>query len=156
MSEADPIRAEDFVADPHLDDDDQLKSVFVRQVFDAVEAGEDERVRELVSPLHPADIADLFEQAPSELRSDLAASLAGLLDGDVIAELNDHVREELIDTLDPREVADIASELETDDAVAIIEDMEEEDQRAVLRELSRTIVRQSRKRFPIPRSPPAG
>lgn len=136
MSEADPIRAEDFVADPHLDDDDQLKSVFVRQVFDAVEAGDDERVRELVSPLHPADIADLFEQAPSELRSDLAASLAGLLDGDVIAELNDHVREELIDTLDPREVADIASELETDDAVAIIEDMEEEDQRAVLRELS--------------------
>ncbi|MBK6297698.1 MAG: magnesium transporter [Sphingomonadales bacterium] len=78
----------------------------------------------------------MFEQAPSELRSDLAASLAGLLDGDVIAELNDHVREELIDTLDPREVADIASELETDDAVAIIEDMEEEDQRAVLRELS--------------------
>lgn len=136
MSEADPIRPEDLVADPHLDEDDQLKSAFVRQVFDAVEAGEDERVRELVSPLHPADIADLFEQAPSELRSDLAASLAGLLDGDVIAELNDHVREELIDTLDPREVADIASELETDDAVAIIEDMEEEDQRAVLRELS--------------------
>lgn len=136
MSEADPIRTEDFVADPHLDEDDQLKSAFVRQVFDAVEEGEDERVRELVSPLHPADIADLFEQAPSELRTAFAASLAELLDGDVIAELNDHVREELIDTLDPREVADIASELETDDAVAIIEDMEEEDQRAVLRELS--------------------
>lgn len=136
MSEADPIRPEELVADPHLDEDDQLKSAFVRQVFDAVEAGEDERVRELVSPLHPADIADLFEQAPSELRSDFAASLADLLDSDVIAELNDHVREELIDTLDPREVADIASELETDDAVAIIEDMEEEDQRAVLRELS--------------------
>ena len=102
----------------------------------APKLSEDERVRELVSPLHPADIADLFEQAPSDLRSDLAKSLADLLDGDVIAELNDHVREELIDTLDPREVADIASELETDDAVAIIEDMEEEDQRAVLRELS--------------------
>ena len=136
MSEADPIRPDVLLVDTHLDEDDHLKSVFVRQVFDAVEAGEDERVRELVSPLHPADIADLFEQAPSELRSDLAASLANLLDGDVISELNDHVREELIDTLDPNEVADIASELETDDAVAIIEDMEEEDQRAVLRALS--------------------
>ena len=136
MSEADPIRLEAILADPHLDEDDHLKSAFIRQVFDLVEAGEDERVRELVSPLHPADIADLFEQAPSELRSALAASLANLLDGDVIAELNDHVREELIDTLDPNEVADIASELETDDAVAIIEDMEEEDQRAVLRALS--------------------
>ena len=136
MSEADPIRLEAILADPHLDEDDQLKSAFIRQVFDLVESGEDERVRELVSPLHPADIADLFEQAPSELRSALAASLANLLDGEVIAELNDHVREELIDTLDPNEVADIASELETDDAVAIIEDMEEEDQRAVLRALS--------------------
>ncbi len=136
MSESDPIRPDVLLVDPHLDEDDHLKSVFVRQVFDAVEAGEDERVRELVSPLHPADIADLFEQAPSELRSALAASLANLLDGDVISELNDHVREELIDTLDPNEVADIASELETDDAVAIIEDMEEEDQRAVLRALS--------------------
>ena len=136
MSEADPIRLEAILADPHLDEDDQLKSAFIRQVFDLVESGEDERVRELVSPLHPADIADLFEQAPSELRSALAASLANLLDGEVIAELNDHVREELIETLDPNEVADIASELETDDAVAIIEDMEEEDQRAVLRALS--------------------
>ena len=80
MSEADPIRTEDFVADPHLDEDDQLKSAFVRQVFDAVEAGADERVRELVSPLHPADIADLFEQAPSELRRAFAASLAELLE----------------------------------------------------------------------------
>ena len=136
MSEADPIRPDVVLVDPHLDEDDHLKSVFVRQVFDAVEAGENERVRELVSPLHPADIADLFEQAPSDLRSALAASLANLLDSDVIAELNEHVREELIDTLDPNEVADIASELETDDAVAIIEDMEEEDQRAVLRALS--------------------
>ena len=136
MSEADPIRPEELAVDPHLDEDDQLKSNFVREVFDAVAAGEDERVRELVSPLHPADIADLFEQAPSDLRAALADSLADLLDGDVIAELNDHVREELIDTLDPHEVADIASELETDDAVAIIEDMEEEDQRAVLRALA--------------------
>lgn len=136
MSESDPTRPDMLLADPHLDEDDHLTSVFVRQVFDAVEAGEDERVRELVSPLHPADIADLFEQAPSDLRTAFAASLANLLDGDVISELNDHVREELIDTLDPNEVADIASELETDDAVAIIEDMEEEDQRAVLRALS--------------------
>lgn len=136
MSEADPIRPEDLVVERHLDEDDHLKSDFVRDVLVAVEDGDDERVRTLVSPLHPADIADLFEQAPSGQREELAAALASLLDSDVIAELNEHVREELIDTLDPHEVADIASELETDDAVAIIEDMEEEDQRAVLRALS--------------------
>jgi magnesium transporter len=62
--------------------------------------------------------------------------LGSLLDSDVIAELNEHVREALIDTLDPGQVADIAAELDTDDAVAIIEDLEEDEQRAVLRALA--------------------
>jgi magnesium transporter len=136
MSEIDPVRADALVADSRLDEDNHLKSDFVRDVLDAAEAGDNDRVRELVSPLHPADIADLFEQAPSDQREALAEALADLLDGDVIAELNDHVREELIDTLEPHEVADLAADMETDDAVAIIEDMEEDDQRAVLRALS--------------------
>jgi magnesium transporter len=49
--------------------------------------------------------------------------------------MNGHVREDVIDELDPRQVADLAGEMETDDAVAMIEDMEEDEQRAVLREL---------------------
>ena len=49
--------------------------------------------------------------------------------------MNEWVREELIDELEPHEVAEIAGELETDDAVALIEDLEEEEQRAVLRAL---------------------
>ncbi|MEO5866653.1 MAG: magnesium transporter, partial [Sphingomonas sp.] len=52
---------------------------------------------------------------------------------DVFAEMNDYVREDLIDALEPHEVADIAAELDTDDAVAIIEDMDADDQREVLR-----------------------
>jgi magnesium transporter len=136
MSENELVPTTEPAAESRFDEDDHLKSAFVREVFDAVRAGQDDRVQALVSPLHPADIADLFEQAPSGERAALAAALADLLDGDVIAELNDHVREELIDTLDPHQVANIASELETDDAVAIIEDMEEDDQRAVLRALS--------------------
>ena len=119
-----------------LDEDDRLKPRFVSDVLAALNAGQDEEVRSLVGPLHPADIADLFELTPTGQREALARSLADLFDGDVIAELNDHVREELIDTLEPQQVADFAAELETDDAVAMIEDMEEEDQRAVLRALS--------------------
>ena len=88
-----------------------------------------------VEPLHPADLADLFELIDSDDRRALAAAIADMLDGDVLAEMNEHVREELIDALDPRQVADIAGEMETDDAVAMIEDLEEDEQRAVLREL---------------------
>ena len=116
-----------------LDEDDRLKPEYVRAVLDAVEAGDDEAARALVDPLHPADIADLFELTPHEDRAALARAVTDLLDGDVFAEMNDYVREDLIDALEPHEVADIAAELDTDDAVAIIEDMEPEDQREVLR-----------------------
>ena len=49
-----------------MDDDDRLRPDFVRQVIACVEAGDDEGTRDLVSPLHPADIADLFELAPQD------------------------------------------------------------------------------------------
>ena len=118
-----------------LDEDDRLKPEFVRAVLDAVDRGDDEGARSLVEPLHPADIADLFELTPGESRTDLARAITDLLDGDVFAEMNDYVRESLMDALDPREIADIAAELDTDDAVAIIEDMDADDQREVLRAL---------------------
>jgi len=135
MSEADPIHDLDAEPETQLDRDDRLRPEFVRAVLDAVEAGDPEAARTLVDPLHPADIADLFELTPSDERAALARALADLLDGDVFAEMNDYVREALIDALEPHQVADIASELDTDDAVAIIEDMEEDDQKAVLRAL---------------------
>jgi len=117
------------------DEDDRLRPGFVREVIDRAEAGDAEGARALVEPLHPADIADLFELVDSDERRALAAALADMLDGDVLAEMNDWVREELLDALEPHQVAELAGELETDDAVAIIEDMEEEEQRAVLRAL---------------------
>ncbi|MBJ7500400.1 MAG: magnesium transporter, partial [Sphingopyxis sp.] len=119
-------------AETELDEDDRLKPEFVRDVIDLAEAGEGEAARERVGRLHPADIADLFELARTDERPMLAAVLGDMLSADVLAEMNDYVREELIDLLAPEQVAELASELDTDDAVAIIEDMEEDEQQAVL------------------------
>ena len=125
----------DTQPETQLDRDDHLRPEFVRAVLDAVEQGDDEGARALVEPLHPADIADLFVLTPQEDRAALARAVTDLLGGDVFAEMNDYVREDLIDALEPHQVADLASELDTDDAVAIIEDMDEDEQRAVLRAL---------------------
>ncbi|WP_174296915.1 magnesium transporter [Sphingomonas bacterium] len=119
--------------DSQLDRDDRLRPDFVRKVLDAVEAGDAAAARMLVEPLHPADIADLFELTPADERADLAQAIAGQLDADVFAEMNDYVREALIDALTATQVADIASELDTDDAVAIIEDLDADEQLQVLR-----------------------
>ena len=133
MSETDLHEAP--AAETQLDEDDRLRPEFVRDVIARVEAGDSEGARDLCGPLHPADLADLFELVPAEMRSPLAVALGEMFDGDVLAEMNDHVREGVIDGLDAAQVADIASELDTDDAVAIIEDMDDADQAAVLRAL---------------------
>lgn len=133
MSETDGEILDSSAAEKLHDEDDRLKSSFVDAVIECVEQGDTDGARALVSPLHPADIADLFELAPQEMRRPIASAISDLLDGDVFAEMNEWVRDELIDALAPHEVAEIATQLETDDAVAIIEELEEEDQRAVLR-----------------------
>ena len=46
--------------------------------------------------------------------------------------MNDYVREGLLDEMEPQQVADIAGQLETDDAVALIEDLDRDEQQAVL------------------------
>ena len=118
-----------------FDEENRLKAEFVRNVHDALAAGDNDRVYELVEPLHPADIADLFELTEHEDRLPLARAIGDMMSVDVIAELNDHVRELLVEELPAEIVADIAEQLETDDAVAMIEDLDEEDQQAVLAEM---------------------
>ena len=140
MSEIDEETAAHAPAQPATrashDREDRLTPEFVGAVIQHVEADEVEAARELVAPLHPADIADLFELAPAEARRPLAAALAEMLDGDVLSEMNEWVRDDLIDALAPHQVAEIATQLDTDDAVAIIEELDADDQREVLRALA--------------------
>src|SRR5436190_6669278 len=139
MSESDHIAAapleESGAANPIMDNETRLRPEFVDRVLDAVEAGDDETARRLVAPLHPADVADLIELARSDEREGLVKALAGIISPDVLAEMNDYVREGLLDEMEPQQVADIAGQLETDDAVALIEDLDEDEQQAVLQRM---------------------
>jgi magnesium transporter len=135
VSESEQIAAappQDSTPNQVMDEETRLRPEFVDRVLDAVEAGDDETARELVRPLHPADVADLIELARADEREGLVKALAGIVSPDVLAELNDYVREDLLDELEPQQVADIAAQLETDDAVALIEDLDRDEQQAVL------------------------
>jgi magnesium transporter len=118
-----------------LDEDNRLNREFVDRVLVAIEQGDLEEAQRLVAPMHEADIADLFELTPSDKRGSLAVGIGDLMSAEVLAEVNDYVREDIIDALPAGQLADLAGQLDTDDAVAIIEDMEEDEQRAVLAEL---------------------
>jgi len=118
-----------------LDAENTLKPEFVRRVRESLEAGENDAVYGMVEGLHPADIADLFELLDSDDRPALALAISDLMGSEVYAELNDYVREDIVEQLPAETVADIAEQLDTDDAVAMLEDLDEEDQQAVLAEM---------------------
>jgi magnesium transporter len=128
-------RPDDRIDDERHDEDNRLKPEFVRSVREAIEEGDPARAYQLVEPLHPADIADLFELLDSGERPRLATAITDLMTGEVIAELNDYVREDMMEALPPEAVAEIAEQLDTDDAVQLIEDLEPADQAAVLAEM---------------------
>ena len=110
----------------------RLNRAFVAEVNAAVASGDDEAARALVGPLHPADVADLFAVIAESERAPLARAIGDLLDAEVVAELDDYVREDVLAALSPAAVADVVTQLDTDDAVAVIEDLEEDEQRVVL------------------------
>lgn len=134
-ADLDQLERDDAAQDTRLDDDNRLKPDFVREVEDALETGDDGAVYDLVEPLHPADVADLFELLERDERRLLAAAVTDLMTAEVVAELNDYVREDMIEALDPEAAAAITEQLDTDDAVQLIEDLDEDDQRAILAEL---------------------
>ncbi|MDE0984537.1 MAG: magnesium transporter [Yoonia sp.] len=104
----------------------------VADVMSAVETGQSVYVDALLDPLHPADVAHLIELIDSRQRRDLLSVWKGGMDGDVLSELDEKLREEVIESLAPDEFAEAVRELETDDVVDLVEYLDEEQQEAAL------------------------
>ena len=118
----------------------------VASVLDAVQAGDKEKLSQLMEPMHAADIADLLEQIDSGDRHDLIALYGWEFDGEILSELDESIREEVIDILNPKVLADAVRELESDDVVDLLEDLEVPQQEVILdalEESDRAAVEQS-------------
>ncbi|SMY08555.1 magnesium transporter [Flavimaricola marinus] len=119
-------------------DDFGLPARLFDDVLDAIEAGDAVAIDALFEPLHAADIADLFEQIDQRDRRSLLALWKGGMDGEILSELDDNLREEIIAALAPADLALAMRELESDDVVDLVEDLDEAQQEQVLASLDAT------------------
>ncbi|MEM1401262.1 MAG: magnesium transporter, partial [Pseudomonadota bacterium] len=96
-----------------------------KNVEDALDGGKAGDVEALIEPLHSADIADLLEQLSHENRRSLVAILRPQLpqEPEFLSYLDGDVREDVLEILNPDEVAGALSELDSDDALELIEDL---------------------------------
>ena len=109
-----------------------LTTALVRAVRDAVKRDDRNRLQELLSPLHSADLADLIERLRGDERQHLVAMAGEIVSGEVLAFIEDDVREAILGQLDTRDVAKAISDLDTDDAVAVLEDLDLPQQREII------------------------
>lgn len=115
-----------------LDDVYALDTGLVEKVLVTVEAGSQPDLLLLFEDLHQADIADLLEQISVEERRRLIRLWGDHVDGEVLTELEEGVRNEIMDETPDTVLAEAVKVLETDDVVYLVEDLEQPQQEKLL------------------------
>ena len=104
------------------------------------------RLRMLMDPLHPADKADLLERISTDEIQILVSQYGNEFDPEILPYLDEEVREDVVEMLDPDVLAASLPELDSDDVVTIAEELEPEeldDALAALPARDRVLVEQS-------------
>ena len=101
-------------------------------VLSALASGNRINLTEVLEPLHPADIADLIEQLSTTDRARFIRLYDKEFYGEILAEIDEHIREDVISELKPDVLAKAVRGLESDDVVDLVEDLEEEQKETIL------------------------
>jgi magnesium transporter len=135
MLDEQDIAARPASASAIRDEDGAIRQAFVEQADRAIEAGDAGALRALVVDLHEADLGDLIEALEPERRPRLIELLGREFDFTALTEVDDTIREEILEELSPAIVAEGVRELNSDDAVTILQDLDKEDQEQILEQL---------------------
>lgn len=136
----------DVMAAPSEDSGYVLERKDVSAILYAVDIEDRAQLTKLMEPLHAADIADLLEQINAFDRTRLIRLYDREFDGEILTELDEAIREEVIGVLKPAVLADAVRELDSDDVVDLIEDLDDAQQEQILGALEdgdRAMVEQS-------------
>jgi magnesium transporter len=120
---------------PPRDEDGRLSEDFVAGVAAAIAAADTARLRDVVGDLHEADVGELIEALEPDLRPVLIELMGADFDFTALVEVDDSVRDDILEELPSATVAEGVRELDSDDAVYLLEDLDSEDRAEILDQL---------------------
>ncbi|MCK5824991.1 MAG: magnesium transporter [Ichthyobacteriaceae bacterium] len=114
----------------------EITSAYIEELIDNIDSKNNQKIKELIVPLHTADVADVFD----ELDLDQAMYMLELVDDEyipeIIVELEEDVRERILNRLPSKRIAsEVISDLETDDAADIIGELSDAKRQEVISEI---------------------
>lgn len=113
-------------------DNGEIRSEFIEAITAAIAAEDEGYLRSEIAELHEADLGDLIAALAPEDRVRLVELTGTDFDFSALNEVDDAVREEILEELEPETVAEGVRELESDDAVELLEGLDEKDQEEIL------------------------
>lgn len=113
----------------------KISNEFIQEIESLIAIKNESEIINKLEDIHFADIAELM----NELRGEDAGYLFKILDSEVsseiLLELDDEVREKILNNLSAKEIAEELDEMDTDDAVDIISELPQEMKDEVILEL---------------------
>ena len=114
----------------------EINKTVIDSIQELIESGADNKLRVKLKDFHYADIAEIIY----ELSTDQGIYLIKLLDSEktseALAEVDENIRERILEKLSVKEIAEEISELDSDDAADLIAELSEDRQERVMSEIS--------------------
>lgn len=121
----------------------EKKSVEREVLQSVLQTERDTDLRLALADLHPADIADVLESIPLGQRKRVFAQIDDALIGEVLIEVSEGVRHNLLKNLDSQSLIAAAKTLDTDDVADLIPDLPDE----IIAEMLFAMDKQDRRRL---------
>lgn len=110
----------------------QLTSEFLENIEQLIARKDRNAIRESFEDFHFADVAEILEELDSEDATYLINSLESVLTSEALMEVDDDVRERILDRLSPKEIARELNEMDTDDAADVFSELDASIQKKVI------------------------
>src|SRR3712207_3076406 len=117
------------------DEEGELNAEFVDARADDIDASDADLLQRLDEDFHESEMGDLLEALAPEHRHRLIDLLGSSFDYAALTEVDEAVREEILEELETATVAEGVRELDSDDAVTILESLDDEEKAEVLDQL---------------------
>ena len=105
-------------------------------IKELINKGSDVRLRKRLKDLHYADIAEVIYELSTEQATYLVKLLDSEKTADALAEVDEDIRERILEKLSAKEIAEEIEELDTDDAADLISELPEDRQEIVMSQIT--------------------
>jgi len=116
----------------------QLSDELLEQIKLDIDARQDNTLIKLLQEYHYADLAEIFDALPINYGVYLFKLIDTEKTSDVLTEIDEDVREDILEALSIKEIVTELNEIDTDDAADIIAELPAERQREVIEQISDT------------------